>query len=98
MQATQGTVAQDKIAAMGARDITRNSKSQPGAAALQIAALIEPVERAEGFLPALPRNARPVIVHQNFHMLVGPALQATSTCLPCFSALSIRFVAHRFSA
>ena len=47
---------------MGAGDVARDRQAQARAAGLQVAAFVETVEGAEGFLAPCFGNARPVIV------------------------------------
>src|SRR5581483_3463822 len=67
-KAAQGAVVQHKIAAMGADDIARDGKTQPRSAALQIAALVQPVKRTEGFFPAFRGYTRAVVVHRDVNI------------------------------
>ena len=49
------------------REVPSATEAETDAAHLQIAPLVQPVERPERFLPPVLRDARPVIVDADFH-------------------------------
>src|SRR6266700_6220360 len=61
-QAAHRAVAEHDIAAMRARDVAGDRKSEAGAALVLVAGAVQPQERLEHFLAHAGRNARSVVV------------------------------------
>ncbi len=68
---------------MGAGDVAGDGQAQPAAAGLQVAALVEAVEGAEGFLAPRFGNARAVVIDQDLDMAARIGCDAASPCCAC---------------
>src|SRR5207248_11302209 len=64
-QAAQWAVAEQNVAAMGAGDVAGNGKTEPGAAFVLIARVVEPQKRPEHLLAHAGRNPGTVVVHRD---------------------------------
>src|SRR5215212_9876603 len=69
-KAAHRAVAERDVAAMRARDVAGDRKSQSGAALVLVAGIIQPQERLEHFLTHVGRNAGTVIVDRDRQIAV----------------------------
>src|SRR5580698_7016532 len=72
-QTAQHAFIEGDVTAMGAGDVAGDGQAQARTAALQIAALIQAMKGPEGFLAPVFGNARPVIFHRDFGMMLALA-------------------------
>src|SRR5471032_2803510 len=74
-QPTHCTFIQHDIPAMRPGDVAGDGQAQAGAAALQVAALIQAVKGTEGFLPPPIRNAGAIVLHRDLRqpLIAGQA-------------------------
>src|SRR5262249_6014638 len=73
-QAAERRVAERDVAAVGAGDVAGDGETEPGAALVLVARIVEAQKRLEHFLAHLQRDARPVVVdrHRKPAMIAVP--------------------------
>src|SRR5580692_12298280 len=73
-QAAQRRVAECDVAAVGPGDVAGDGETEPGAALVLVARVVDAEERLEHFLAHLQRDARPVVVdaHRQPAMIAVP--------------------------